>query len=54
MKRYFLCFVHDCIKRNDCERYRPPELDALCLTHLSKHYRVTENDYSCYINKQED
>lgn len=49
----FLCFVHDCIKRNECDRYRSPEYDALCLSHNSKHCRWTENDFSCFLKKCE-
>ena len=50
-KKNFLCFVHDCIKRNECHRYRPPEYDALCLSHNSKHWRWTEDDFSCFLKK---
>lgn len=52
--KWFACFVHDCIKRKQCKRYYPPELDALCLTYSSKHFRVTEDDYSCFIQKCEE
>ena len=50
--KVFLCFVHNCIKRNECHRYRPPELDALCLTHSSKHWRWTEDDFSCFKKRE--
>lgn len=50
-KNYFLCFVHDCPKNNECERYRPREDEILCLTYTSKHYRITDNDFSCFLQK---